>query len=286
MLVFRDSLFTLGSLNNTGSLAQSIHVSADGQVWKPRKQIDSMPIHVRNAVVFKDRIWVIGVRPGSEGSLGDSSRNTTIWSSDDGAAWKEEMPTTPFGNRVDFGFIAYRESLWVFAGPSYDQLGTSDTWSSGDGRTWSSMESDANPMGSTASLAGFADAFFMVGGRDGIDGASNPFYRHSSDGARWIQSTSPPGLLPRWGNTVTQHEGKLWIIGGRQDSVEDSHLRKYLNDVWSSIDGLKWKLENGHAPFSGRTEHRTVSFKGRLWVMGGRTATNAGLAKDLGYLEP
>lgn len=126
----------------------------------------------------------------------------------------------------------------------------------------------------------------MIGGRDGAYGGSNSFYRHSSDGARWIQSTPPPGLLPRWGNTVTQHEGKLWIIGGRQDSVEDSHLRKYLNDVWSSIDGFKWKLENGHAPFSGRIEHRTVSFKGRLWVMGGRTATNAGLAKDLWYLEP
>jgi hypothetical protein len=41
------------------------------------------------------------------------------------------------------------------------------------------------------------------------------------------------------------------------------------NDVWSTEDGVAWRLETGSAPWSPRIWFSAVSYRGYLWILGG-----------------
>jgi photosystem II stability/assembly factor-like uncharacterized protein len=57
------------------------------------------------------------------------------------------------------------------------------------------------------------------------------------------------------------YEGKIFISGGWGD--------KYLNDVWSTLDGIYWKLECAAAPWKARMFHSFINFNGNLYILGG-----------------
>ena len=57
-------------------------------------------------------------------------------------------------------------------------------------------------------------------------------------------------------------------MGGVEDFYQnnDSTLK---NDVWSSADGVNWRLEAKHAPWSKRAHAPAVVFDSKIWIMGG-----------------
>lgn len=74
----------------------------------------------------------------------------------------------------------------------------------------------------------------------------------------WEKMATVPALPERKSHVIISHENVLYIIGGSR------------SDVWSSEDGLNWKLKNDSAPFGPRYGHSAVSFNGKLWVAGGK----------------
>jgi hypothetical protein len=62
----------------------------------------------------------------------------------------------------------------------------------------------------------------------------------------------------RHGAAWLVHDNRLYVIGG-----------DLLRDVWSSADGIDWRLENGNAPFGGRYTPNAASLDGRLVVYNG-----------------
>ena len=68
---------------------------------------------------------------------------------------------------------------------------------------------------------------------------------YSSDGATWAQATAEADWHVRCGHTAIVHDGKMWVIGG----IYDSSWYHYLNDVWSSADGINWTEATAEAAF-------------------------------------
>ncbi len=79
----------------------------------------------------------------------------------------------------------------------------------------------------------------------------------------WVLATGNANFFPRYGHTGAVFNGKMWVIGGLDDTWT------YYNDVWSSNDGVNWVQETSAAGFSPRLFHTTVVFNNKLWVIGG-----------------
>ncbi len=102
----------------------------------------------------------------------------------------------------------------------------------------------------------------------------------STDGANWTQAlaanASPgPNQFPgriQPGSVVFNN--RMWVIGGFSGLSE-------LNDVWSSSDGANWtqvlatNTSPGPNQFPGRNGHASVSYGGKIWVVGGNKGGNS-----------
>src|SRR5437016_4526393 len=64
----------------------------------------------------------------------------------------------------------------------------------------------------------------------------------------------------------------MWVIGGIGSSI--------YNDIWSSVDGVTWTLENGSPAFSTRFGHNCLVYNNRMWVSGGYHSTNPAANAD------
>jgi hypothetical protein len=53
----------------------------------------------------------------------------------------------------------------------------------------------------------------------------------------------------------------LWIFGGYHNT--------YVNDIWSSTNGLDWELETNNFPFTPYQILKIVEFKSNLWLVRG-----------------
>ncbi|WP_332456350.1 kelch repeat-containing protein [Petrimonas sp.] len=79
----------------------------------------------------------------------------------------------------------------------------------------------------------------------------------TSDGINWESKGNAP-WHGRHGFGCVVHDDKLWVIGG------DQHT-----DVWNTDDGVHWNKITKKVPWGERYFPYIVSFKGKIWVMGG-----------------
>ena len=99
----------------------------------------------------------------------------------------------------------------------------------------------------------------------------------SADGSNWTLE-KPNTFLDRTFDPHSDWEGrhtagyavlhdKLWIVGG------DANQGHYQNDIWNSDDGKNWQLvaSGSQLPWANRALHYTVTFRNRIWVIGGQT---------------
>jgi len=77
------------------------------------------------------------------------------------------------------------------------------------------------------------------------------------DGIHWESKGDAP-WAGRHGFGCVVYDDRLWVIGG------DQHT-----DVWNTEDGVHWKKLLDTVPWGERYFPYIVSFKGKIWVMGG-----------------
>ncbi|MDD4728085.1 MAG: hypothetical protein PHN55_04965 [Dysgonamonadaceae bacterium] len=99
-----------------------------------------------------------------------------------------------------------------------------------------------------------------------------------ADDAPWLHSDLPMSLT---------FNDKMWMMGGWYNGrLED---RSASNSVWSSKDGCNWTLEAKQAQWSPRCAAATVTFKDKMWILGGTTKYYYGdknsLLNDVWYSE-
>ncbi len=92
---------------------------------------------------------------------------------------------------------------------------------------------------------------------------------YSGNGSNWAPTTEEAAFPARHKHASAVYRGRMWIAGG--DDVATTGLFDQMNDVWYSKDGKIWKQATANAAFSSRYDHTLTTFKGALWVIGGRS---------------
>lgn len=249
------------------------------------------------ALVFKDRMWLVGGWNPSDKVHFPRICNNEVWSSTDGATWRLEKPNTFLDKNFDpasdwegrhtAGYVVYKDKMWIVGGDANQGHIHVDVWNSADGKKWNYVNKYHDvPWGPRVlhyTLV-FKDKIWVIGGQT-MPGFALPkkevFYRDAwttTDGVNWKKVTpkepywSARGMIG--GNVV--FKDRMWILGGGTYDTPTTPKRNYYNDVWSSSDGVNWKRHTKAAPWKPRQYHDVAVFDGNMWVTQGFYANVAG----------
>ena len=238
-----------------------------------------LPRDGAGGLTFNGQLWLLGGWNPTDTPV----TNSQVWSSPDGVDWSLAT-IAPWEGRHAAGWAVFNDRLFVVGGDDNDGHYQNDVWSSPDGVTWQLL-TDTVPWANRATqyVLVFNNRLWLMGGQKVFETgpnvvAYNDVYS-SSDGITWDLVTpaaqwSPRGLI--MGHVVFQN--KMWVIGGGLYDAET-----YLNDVWSSADGITWTCVNSAAPWSPRHYHNVIVFDGKIWVLAGADSNDPGGLSDSWY---
>ena len=158
--------------------------------------------------------------------------------------------------------VAFHNNLWM--------IGQKRAWSSKDGITWKAF--DKYDWGERISMANvfFNNTLWVSGG---MAYATNTFLNEiwsSKDGTTWTKATKNAEWSPRKGHTVVAFKGRLWLFGGAVGVDKDKAPAEFVNDIWTSPDGIRWTKVADEAPWQVRDNPKVLVFKNMLWLIGGQ----------------
>jgi len=187
--------------------------------------------------------------------------------------WGRETENTAWQARDSQGELVHKNRLWILGGWfNSKEAPPRDVWSSVNGKDWTLVTPSAPwkhsdlPMSIT-----FKGKMWMMGGwyNGRLEGhsAGNEVWS-SIDGANWKLENEQADWNPRAAAAVIEFKGKLWILGGTENYYFGDE-KSLKNDVWSSVDGKKWKLETTSAGWAPRAYHQAAVLNGKMYVFGG-----------------
>jgi len=244
---FGGKLWILGGF--TDEETNDVWSSVDGLHWD--LVINNAPWHYRRghvAIVFNNKIWVMGGFWGTGNFLND------IWSTTDGINWVQERINADWSGRVGLNAATFDNKLWVSAGcdhqsPNCDH-GANDVWYSSNGINWTQATAVAPWSGRAFSnMISFdedgagsePEKLWIMGGQAYPGGVPTQVADiwSSPDGVNWVQRSAAAAWGVRATHGVLKYNAgsgeKLWLMGGMSNTA-------YLNDIWSSSDGVNWSL--------------------------------------------
>jgi hypothetical protein len=122
---------------------------------------------------------------------------------------------------------------------------------------------------------------WVMGGING-GGPRNDVYA-SNDGAAWrrvVDNGGSTGFTARQSAASVAFDGKLWVLGGQAGTTDSANV----GDVWSTQDGANWtKAQSGgvDVDFGARRDHAAVAFNGKMFVIGGVSASGGAPANAM-----
>jgi len=262
-VVFDGKMWAIGG----GGQSNQVWSSEDGAAWTLVN--GSAPWVTREehtSVVFDGKIWVIG---GAHYEAGLEVLND-VWYSTDGVSWFEATASAPWQSRYRHTSVVFDNKMWVIGGEHADYTGfenLNDVWYSTNGTQWYRSTASAPWAGRVdhASVVYDGKMWVILGGIDNWY-SFDPLYDvwYSTNGTNWVQSTA--SAEPRLSHSAAVYEGEMWVLG---NSVVSSGLTYRVS---SSLDGTTW-IGSGDSPpgvpWSSRSEHTSVVYDGKLWVIGG-----------------
>jgi hypothetical protein len=212
-------------------------------------------------LVFQDRMWVIC------GQTTSSTIGNDVWSTQDGITWALQTSTAGVGSRTGLGGCVFNNLMWIMGGFQGSTV-YSDVWGSLDGVTWTLAVNPA-PWGQRYYFCCVAanNGIYVYGGYNAANVAQNDVW-FSSDGANWtkVNTVSTATFTPRAGAVGLYFNNLLWIIGG------ESSFGVYLNDVWSSPDGITWTKTTTAAFGTPRSHMAGCVYGNAMVIIGGISA--------------
>ena len=157
--------------------------------------------------------------------------------------------------------IGFENKLWMIGQKLY--------WSSENGINWNANTKTDWGERHGMAIVYFKDKFWMFGGMRSWDDFRNDIWV-SSNGKQWQKVNDHAVWEPRRDHKVIIFKDKLWLIGGAISSGKANQTpTQFLNDVWSSTDGINWALEQENAPWKGSDNLKSLVFRDKIWIIGG-----------------
>jgi hypothetical protein len=210
--------------------------STDGGNWKQATASAGWsPRLAAAAVVFKDKMWILG---GTEDYyFGDAtSLKNDVWHSSNGRDWTLATADAGWAPRAYHQAVVLGDKIYLFGGgnyvPEYEAL--NDVWASSDGVHWEQV-TDAAPWHPRLwfSAAVYRDQMWVLGGWSNNPSKNWGDVWYSSDGRRWHQLHSNVIWKERHEHSAFVFQDKLWVAGG--------HARPLSNEVWSLELPRDWR---------------------------------------------
>jgi N-acetylneuraminic acid mutarotase len=184
--------------------------------------------------------------------------------------WVQDVAHADWSPRSSYAAVVHNDTLWILGGygPGFTGAFLRDVWRSADGTHWSQATEAASWTARRYHAAvSFGGRIWILGGFS-ADGQRNDVWA-TSDGVVWQEVLAHAPWSPRAGLAAVVHDGRMWVLGGDEDSEGAVVTR---NDVWSTADGVTWVQATGAAPWEPRRTHTAVAYRGRIWIMGGRSS--------------
>jgi hypothetical protein len=295
-VVLNDRIYVIGGYGDDGEKSD-VWSSTNGQQWTLVTEDAGFGARqYLTAAVLNGRIYVMGGFYAGEAGAGDDIGYYDVWSSPDGETWTLETNDAPFGTWYLNRSVTLNGKMYVVG---HNVGADGDVWSSENGSIWE-METATAEYGQRwfSGVAAMNGVIYLIGGWDGtigggmhndvwawasvrplsktaptldsivsdlceraglIVGASSGGFPADPD---WVQQTAAAGFSARMFHAAAALNGALYVIGGFD-------FGSYLNDVWSSPDGVSWTQETAAAGFSGRFGHAVVVLNDLIYVIGG-----------------
>lgn len=217
-------------------------------------------------IYFQNTLWLMG------GKNRDGNTDNQIWSSTDGFHW-QVAGVAPFSTRHGFSLTYFNNAIWLIGGIDNNNNRLSDVWRSTDGLNWQAMEQADNAALPTIAYHQTLNVNNQLHVYFGEGGAGNSGAYVSADGITWTLKpfTNPPPdreMAQMSQGKIQEGPNKVWLFGGSADLIGGAH--QYLNDLWSSEDGLSWTQVTPTGEALPATDHgQLVHFQDKLWLFGG-----------------
>jgi hypothetical protein len=157
-----------------------------------------------------------------------------VWSSSDGATWRQETAGAGWAGRAGLSATVLNGEIYVMGG---------------------SFNDDPAVIGGPPTRVYFNDVW------------------KSSDGITWEQVTDEAPWAPRAGAVAVTKGGYIYLLGGEDgflcDPARPDRCPPYFNDVWRSADGEDWEQVTAAAGWSPRPGHQCVVMLKRFVCFGG-----------------
>lgn len=239
------------------------------------------------ALVYHDRMWLLGGWNPDDKVNFPVVCNSEIWSSTDGVTWTLETPQAEWEPRHCAGYVLHDGRMWIIGGDSCQFHYQNDVWSSTDGVNWG-QATDSVPWGPRCAhhTVAFKGKIWIIGGQTipkHVPDLKGVLYNDvwcSADGANWEQVVahapwSPRGMI---GGSVV-FNNRIWLLGGGTFETPEDPIRELYNEIWSSADGINWEQHDVATPWLPRQYHEVAVFDDKMWVMEG--CRNGDESKDL-----
>ena len=270
-IVFKNRLWILGGwFNSYEAPPRDVWSSADGAAWT--EVTNSAPwIHsdLPMSLAFKGRMWMMG--GWYNGRLPGHSASAAVWSSADGAHWKQVTSKAQWSPRIAAAVVEFRGRMYLLGGIEDYYFGTADSlkndvWSSADGQTWR-METEHASWSPRAyhQAVVYDGKIWVFGGGNYVPGyeAHNDVWS-SPDGVSWTKVTGNAPWPARLWFSAAVYRNRMWVAGGWSKEGNTN-----WGDVWCSGDGREWTELKSAVTWKERHEFSMFVFRDKLWVAGG-----------------
>ena len=245
-------------------------------VYRWTRVTEQAPFAARDgagALVFQNRMWLLGGWNPSDPVHFPKICNSEVWSSADGAHWTLENPHAPWEGRHCAGYVVHQGKMRIVGGDPNQGYHQSDVWSSADGVKWELVTSEVpwGPRGMIGGSVVFKNRMWLLGGGT-YDTPKKPdriYYNDvwsSADGIHWQQHVKAAPWRPRQYHDVAVFDDRMWIMEGYSPGIGNS------NDVWHSADGVEWTELPG-TPWLPRHAASVFVHDHALWMVAGNNMT-------------
>lgn len=238
-LVFKDKMWFMGGWYNgrlPGHTATNeVWWSTDGKQWEQAKAAGWSARMGAGAVVFKDKMWILG---GTEDYLfakDDKHLRNDVWCSSDGQEWNLATGSASWSPRALHQAVVFKDKIWLLGGGNYVPAlqAHNDVWCSEDGIAWTQAAEQApwQPRIWFSAVV-YRDRIWVLGGhsRENVRLAD---VWYSEDGKTWSELKSDVTWIARHEHSAFVFQDRIWVAGGYD-------LTSLSNEVWSLHIPNEW----------------------------------------------
>ncbi len=229
LIVYKNMLWLIGGINNSGDILSDIWNSKDGIHWN--QVISPNPLEdigQNSSVVFNDRIFVF---------RGNGRDYEEVWSSTNGIKWRLET-SNAFPVRSHYKTVVFNGSIYVIGGWLRDSNNlTNEVWASPDGQYWYQINPATDiftpRIGHSATV--YDNKVWVIGGQSWENSGKRTFYGdiwYSKNMKYWTKyEGKPPFYKGLHSHTGLLYNNDLWIFGGYRPDGSMADIA--TQNIWS-----------------------------------------------------